>query len=115
MVKITPTGKYSIRVSAQLKGFLLTLLYTFLENLNNEVARTRLAAFNNDVRILRALIDEIFCKYHTQLSIINRDGKLVLTVAQAHALWELCQQYDQEAFMHPEMGHLLMELHKKMN
>lgn len=116
-IKITHTGKVSIKISASLKPFLLHLLETFMEYLRDESKGygPMLTIPGCEVRIYLSLIDEVYCKYHTQLSIISRDGKIMLSLAQAYALWELCQSYHQEALANAEMGYLLMELHRKLS
>lgn len=116
-IKITHTGKVSIKISASLKPFLLHLLETFLNYLQSESKDhgPMLTIQGCEVRIYLSLIDEVYCKYHTQLSIINREGKILLSLAQAYAIWELCQSYNQEALSNAEMGYLLMELHRKLS
>lgn len=115
-VKITSKGKVSIAIPASLKPFVKHLLEKFMDNLSDSIGSTKTVHLNNiEDRILRALVDEVYVKHHTQLSIISQDCKLVLTWAQANALWQLCQLWDQEAFNNPGMGGLLLNLHQKLS
>jgi hypothetical protein len=110
-VKITNKGKVSLYLSKGLKPFFKNLLELFINNKPNGQLNADTAP--NRINVL--LANEIYIKYHTQLSLIPGDVKLLITLSQATALWILCQEYDQYAFQDAEMGNTLVQLHQKLS
>jgi hypothetical protein len=114
-VKITTSGKVRITVSKSLKPTFLSLLELFLGNLEDSLKGKPLHWNNNSDRVYRFLIEDLYFKYHTELSIINQnDSKVLLTRAQAHTFWELCQNYSDVSLDNPQMGYLLSQLYQKL-
>lgn len=110
-VKITSKGKVSVQLTQGMK-------YTFknlLELMMNDKPRKPLDLASSADLVNIALVDEIYRKYHTQLCFLQGDTKLLLTLAQAYALWTLCQQYDRYAFDNVGLGGVLLQLHQKLS
>jgi hypothetical protein len=109
-VKITNSGKVRLFVPSQMKYFFRDLLEAFIN-----MPKLPLDRQSAPIMTKVALMNELYCKYHTQLSLINGDSKLTLTLSQSYALWAMCQEYDQTAYQHPGMGAMLMQLHQKLS
>ena len=116
IVKITETGRVKLRLSKSLKPTFFHLLQLFLQYMDENVKRNRKLDYNNnDTRVYAALLQEVFVKHHTQLSIIDQESKINLTRAQAHTFWGCCMLWNDDAFDNPEMGGMLVELHKALS
>lgn len=114
VVTTTPKGKVSLRLSKSIKPHVLSLLEAFLAGLS-ESATGRLTLASNQDRVNRMLVEEVFVRYYTQLSIIDRESTMLLTRAQAHVIWGLCQRYPAHpSYFSAEVGNLLMQLHKTL-
>lgn len=107
-VKITVKGKISIKVSQSLKPFLLN----FLELLMNDRPKPKLSMHTAKDLCYLALINELYVKHLVSLSLIDGDCRILLTLSQAYAIWELSQDYEHFAYANPQLGNILMELHR---
>jgi hypothetical protein len=111
LVDITTKGKVRITLPSSMKYPFKQLLEMFM----NDRVEWKLNV-NTAPRLINiALINEVYCKHHMQLSMLNGEAKLLLTLAQAHAFWMLCQEYDQVALVDAGMGGILMQLHQKLS
>lgn len=108
LVKITAKGKVSVLVSHSLKPFLLN----FLELLMNDRGKPALSLHTAKDLCYTALVNELYVKYLVQLSLIQGDTRILLTLSQAYAMWELSQDYEHFAYANPQLGNILMELHR---
>lgn len=115
-VKILPSGKIKLRLSKSLKPVFLSLLQMFLNNLECNIKNDRKLTYHNyDERVSSELLQEVYVKHHTTLCIIDQESKINLTRAQAHTLWGMCMEWSDDAFQNPEMGGLLLELHRSLS
>lgn len=110
-VKITVKGKVSILVSESLKPFLLN----FLELIMNDRPRPALSMHTAKDLCYTALVNELYVRYLVPLSLIQGDTRILLTLSQAYAMWELSQDYEHFAYANPQLGNILMELHRILN
>lgn len=110
-IKITNKGKVSMALPHHLKYLFKNMLELFINDHERHV-QLDLKSVHDHLSV--ALMDEIYRKYHTQLSLINGDIKIQLTLSQAYALWYLCQMHEDLVYSDPSMGNLLMQLHQKL-
>lgn len=109
-VKAKPSGKLSILLTSRLKYIFKNLLELYM----NDKPVERLTRFTSHQLTILALVNEIYCKYYTQLSQVRDDVRIIITRAQAYALWEMCNEYEHHAFGDAEMGNIWMQLHQKL-
>lgn len=112
MIKLTSKGKLSVHVSESMQFALLSLIEAAVHR-NLPVRNTMLDADTQCEKMRLSLITEIYVRHYTTLSLINRGGRMLLTLAQAIALWSYWLEYSDE-FSNPEMGNLFMQLHQKL-
>lgn len=110
-VTLTSKGKVRISVPGSLKYTFKNLLELFI----NDKVKGRLTRVTVGHLMEVANMDELYCKYHTQLCLMQGDVKLLLTLSQAYALWDLCQEYEKFAYTDAVMGDILMQLHQKLS
>lgn len=116
VVKITETGRVKLRLSKSLKTEFLRVLILFIQYTDDNIRRDRkLTYHNNDSRVYNASLQEVFLKHHTQLSIIDQESKITLTRVQAHVFWGCCMEWSDDAFQNPQMGGMLVDLHKALS
>ena len=110
-VKIKPSGKLSLLLPRSMKYAFKNLLELFMNsNDDPKVDRSRVLKL-----ISVALIGEVYMKNFANLSLVQNDVRITLTRSQALALWEMCQEHDQQAYIDAEMGNILMQLHQKLS
>lgn len=114
LIKLTSKGKVSISMSASLKPFFLTFIET-VQQRNELFNALKLEEETAIERMRLALVCEVYMRHLVNLSMINQPGRLLLTLAQAHALWTYWMDYYNEFSKHPEMGNLFMQLHQKLS
>lgn len=110
IVKITGSGKVSLRVSKSLKGDLLMMLEGLADVSSVKIPLTLERV--NDLRD-RAGIMELYTKHYMNLSFIGKESKITVSMSEALLLFK---------YMHltglqnnPEAGLMLMELHQKLS
>lgn len=116
LVRLTSKGKVSITLPAA--GTLKPFFVIMLEKLMTEVeyaANTALSMDNAAARTKFALLSEVYLRHMMTFNLVTRqDVKVLLTIPQAIAIWELSQDYSSMFISNPEMGNLLMQLHQKL-
>jgi hypothetical protein len=112
LVRITPGGKLSVVLMQQVKA----PLFVMLTNKVSGKKSKNLDLHTVDVAMYMSLIEEMFMKHHTEFS-LYRDGKILLTRAEALALWVLFQDAIEAPGnqLHPALGNLNMQLHQKLS
>jgi hypothetical protein len=111
LVKNLASGKVSVVIKGSLKGYFKNLLELFM----NDSEKLKLNTHNVEMLTYIALINELYMKCNTELSMVKGDRKITLTKSQAYALWAMCQQYDDYAYTDPSMGGMLLQLHQKLS
>lgn len=114
LIKLTSKGKVSIAMSNSLKPFFLQMLED-IQQRNAHVANLHLTEEIALERVRLCAINEIYIRHFTMLSMINQPGRLLITWAQALALWTYWMDYFTQYSKHPELGNLFMQLHKKLS
>jgi hypothetical protein len=110
-VKVTSKGKVSVSMPGHLKYEFQQLLELFM----NDHERGKIDMVTVDGHIHVALMSEIYSKYHTQLCFVHGDVKIMMTLAQAYALWAMCQKYSKNAYGDATMGGILFQLHQRLS
>lgn len=113
LIKITSKGKVSIVIGDSLKPFFLNILED-IQHRNAHVAAMKLTEDIAMERMRLCAINEIYVRHFTMLSMINQPGRLLITWAQALALWTYYMDYFAQYSKHPELGNLFMQLHQKL-
>lgn len=114
LIKITSKGKVSIAISESLKGFFLSFLESVQQH-NHNMTVVRLDDVSAPEKMRLALINEVYMRHYTMLSMLGNQGRLLVTLPQALALWTYAQDYQNEVRKHPELGNLFMQLHQKLS
>lgn len=116
LVKLTTKGKVSITLPH--RGTLKSEFWSIIEALMSEIAHSTnnaLTLENASDRIKFALLSEVYVHHMMAFNLVTRqDVKLLITIPQAIAIWELSQDYSSALNPNPEMGNLLMKLHQKL-
>jgi hypothetical protein len=114
LVQITSTGKVRIIVSRNVLAIINHLISQVVLGVLEYEAGKRLDRSTCKNKVYYCLISEIYTKHFATLHLM-KSGKMLLTMAQALAFWEMCQEFDQVAFRSAEMGGLLAQLHQKLS
>lgn len=111
-VKITSKGKVSIKLEGVMRQDFLACLEQMLQwtessnkgalNMGNVEERTRFA-----------LVSEIYTRHFTTFNLLRGDIKMLLTMPQALAFWQLSQEYEFHTF--GTLATLMMQLHQKLS
>lgn len=118
LVTITTTRKFSLVLSDDVKLFLRdvfgyiseTLLSRIGNQLNNSTAANR---------IMISLVREIYTRHFIELH-AQREGRILITMSQATALWYVCNMDIQSAKksntgnISPDYSLLILQLHQKL-
>jgi hypothetical protein len=111
LVRITPTGRISLRISILLKPVIKDILEDYI---NNAVVGKDLVVWSETL-ISKALIEEMYKRYYTFLH-TRSEGRVTVTRAQALALWEVLYAADDEDdVINPQLGNFYMQLHQKLS
>jgi hypothetical protein len=113
LVKKNSKGKFSL----QLSGSLRVVFLHCIEMLLSELAwagKHPLDGMTVSSKVQFAIISEIYTRHYTTLHMGSKTCRVLLTMPQALTLWELSQEHDQDFYVSPEMGNLLMQLHQKL-
>jgi hypothetical protein len=114
-VKLTTKGKVSLTLQGTMRGVFLACVEQMLQWTETST-KGALDMKNVEERIRFALVSEIYTRHFASFSLLRTEKmKLLLTLPQALAFWQLSQEYDFQTLHDPSMGALLMQLHQKLS
>jgi len=116
VVKLTKAGKFSITLSESVKPLFKQQLEWFVNGLYECLRdNKKVTTDNNAESIYYYAINEVLMRYQRSLPWRKGTIKLILTRVEAHVYWELCMTHFALPNNNPEIGNILMELHRRLS